>query len=116
MTFGDIHIAIGWIGENGSRLRERAGRIPAHARRAERQEHFSFGAELDDDAALAGVVRIFRALLFAWRSGVGHPDVAQAIDMNAVRPHEHSAAKAADLFSRLIEMVNWIRIGPEASW
>src|SRR6516165_7116804 len=41
---------------------------------------------------------------------------ALPINVNAVRPHEHSAAKASDLFARFIEMMDRIGGGPKATW
>src|SRR6185369_4859116 len=46
------------------------------------------------------------------RPRVAHPDVAVAIDMDAVRPHEHAAAEAPDFLALIVEQMD--RVGLSA--
>src|SRR5687768_2023208 len=68
---------------------EDVGAAPETPRLAERQEHLAVGAELDNLMTLAGYA--VDAV-----GGVGDPDVAVAIDVDAMRRHEHPGAKAGD--------------------
>ena len=81
----------------------------------ERHQHLAFGTELDDDAALLVFARKLLELVGGRHARVGHPDVSVPIDMDAVRPHEHAAAKAPDLLARFIEMVDRIGLGAETA-
>ena len=47
--------------------------------------------------------------------GVGDPHIAVAIDMDAMRPDEQAAAKAADLLPGLIKKVDRVRFCAEAA-
>ena len=47
-------------------------------------------------------------------ASVGHPHVAVSIDVDAVWPHEHAAAKAPDLFPCLVEEMDRVCLGAEA--
>ena len=87
VTVGHEHVARGRhddVARRGEVVRTAA----FNARCSKRQQHLAGGAELDDDVAP----------LVALRNAVGghrfgHPDVAFAIDVEAVRPDEHAAAK-----------------------
>src|SRR5207249_10761630 len=46
---------------------------------------------------------------------VGHPDIAVAIDMDAMRPYEHAAAEAPHFLALLIEQVDRIGLGAETA-
>ena len=61
------------------------GAASGHAGRPEPHQHFAIGRQLDDLVP-------FRSVLARLR--VGHPDVAVAIDVQAVRKHEQSLADA----------------------
>ena len=82
------------VGRVGQRLR----RVAPHARLAKRHQHLAFGAELHHGAALVAFAGKLLELLGARRPRVGHPDVAVAIDVDAVRPHEHPAPKLLSSF------------------
>ena len=103
------------VGEDVARLGQRLRRISFHARLSERHQHLALRAELDDDAALLVFARKFLQLLGGRHARVGDPDIAVAIDMDAVRPDEHAAAEAFDLLARLVEMMNRIGLGAETS-
>src|SRR6185436_8356796 len=46
----------------------------------------------------------------------GDPHVTIAVHVNAVRPHEHPAAEAADLLAGAVEVVHRVGLGAEAPW
>ena len=83
---------------------ELAGAGTGLTRDAERHQHFAFGTELDYLVAFGA---FFVAL------GVGYPDVAFVIDMDAMGQYEqsgaetgqHFAGKAVDLENRIDEIV-----------
>ena len=115
VALGDVDVAVARIGHDVGRVGQRFGRIAPHARLPERHQDLAVGAELDDDASLVAFAGKLRELVGARGSRVGHPHVAVAIDMDAVRPHEHPAAKAPDLLARLIEMVDRVRVRAETA-
>ena len=67
--------------------------IAGDAGLAERHEHFAVGAELEHLLALAGSAH-----------AVGHPDIADAVDMQAVWQNEHAGAKAFHQLAGRIEL------------
>jgi hypothetical protein len=71
---------------------------------AQRHQHLAGRTELDHD--LAALVPLRRPV---HRHRVGHPDVALAIDIDAVRPDEHAAAKAGHDLAVRAELHN--RVG-----
>src|SRR5689334_1896186 len=81
------------------RLIERIGgaRIAGDAWLAQRHQHLAVLAELDDGLALA-----------ALRNRVGDPDVAVAIDMEAVRIVHHAAAELDLHVAVGVELHDWI--------
>src|SRR5580765_5797696 len=97
MTLGDVNVAVGRVGGDVVRLAQRVRRISLHARFAERHQHLALWAELDDNVPLLVLARILLQLVGARYARVSHPHVALALDMDAVRPYEHAAAKAPDL-------------------
>ena len=115
MALGDVHVAIARIGHDVGGVGQRFGRISAHARLSQRHQDLAFGTELDDNASLVLFAGKLLELVGARRSRVGHPHIPVAIDMDAMRPDEHPAAKAPDLLARLIEMVDRVRLGAEAA-
>ena len=74
------------------------GAAAGDARLAERHQHLAVRAELDDLLALCRPCCL----------RVGHPDVAVAVDVQAVRKHEQPCADALHgLAGREIEPVEW---------
>ena len=115
VALGHVDVAIARIGHDVGRIGQRVGRISPHARLAQRHQDLAVGAELDDDASLVAFAGKLLELVRARRARVGHPHIAVAIDVDAVRPHEHPAAKAPDLLPRLVEMVDRVRLGAETA-
>src|SRR5262249_41124752 len=115
MALGHVNVAVAGVGDDVGWLGQGVRWISAHARLSQRHEHFAFRAELDDDAPLRDLSGKFREIVRARYTGVGHPHVAVAVHMDAVRPYEHSAAKAPDLLPGFVEMVNWICLGAETA-
>ena len=115
MALGHVHIAVAWIGDDVVGLGQRFGGISFHAGGAQRHQHLAVGTELDDDAAFFFFARKFRALLRAPHARVGHPYVAVAVDVDAVRPHEHARAEAAHFFSALVEEMDRVDLGAETA-
>ena len=111
----DVDVAIRRVGHDVGRIGQGFGRISPHARFPERHQDLAFGTELDDHASLVAFSGKLLELLRARRSRVRHPHISISIDMDAVRPHEHPAAKAPDLLPRLIEMVDRVRFGAETA-
>src|SRR5262249_21225995 len=105
VAFGDIDVTIARVRDDVGWVRQRFGRISSHARFTKGKKHFTLGTEFDDHASF---------VLFC--ASIGHPNIPIPINVNAMRPYEHSAAKASDLFAGFVEMVNRIRIGPKAAW
>src|SRR5262249_49492510 len=87
-----------------------------HARLAERHQHLAVGTEFDDDASLLVFAREFLELVGARHPCVGHPHIAVAVDMDAVRPPEHTAAKAPDFLTRRGEHTPRVCHGAETAW
>ncbi len=97
MAVGDEDVAIR-RGHDVARLLEMIGAAARHAGGSESQQHAPVGAELHDLLA-------FRPVLAA--GGIGDPDVAISIDMQAVREHEESGADAfRGLARRKVEQMN----------
>ena len=115
VAFRDEDVAVR-IGDHVIRLIERRGirRLAGHvaAGLAERQQHLAIGAELDHLVAdhLGRHRRQRRISGLAGPAGrqvaltVGHPDVAVAIDVDAVREDEHALAEARDHLAALVEL------------
>ena len=99
MAFRHVNVAVARIGDDVGRVGQRVRRISPHARSAQRHQHLAIGTELDDDASLVVFSRKLLELVGGRDARVGHPHVSVSIDMDAVRPHEHAAAKAPDLLS-----------------
>src|SRR5262245_41030299 len=87
MTIRDKHIADG-RNRNVARRREMIRTASLLSGRAERHQHLSVRAELDDD--LATLVAFRRAVR---GHGIGDPHVALRVDGEPVRPDEHAAAE-----------------------
>src|SRR2546425_8992331 len=79
---------------------------PGLTGRAERRQHLSVWAELDDD--LSALVA-FRGSVLGDR--IGDPDVAVAVDVEPVRPDEHAAAEALHHFAVGTELEDRIGLG-----
>ena len=92
VAVGDIDVAVG-RDRDVARPIERVLAVAGHAGLAERHQDLAVRAELDDDSALA----VLAAL-------VGHPDVALAVDAEAMREVEHAAAEALHEFAGRIEL------------
>jgi len=92
------------------------GRISLNSRSAQSHEDLAFRTELDDNASF--LVFSGKVLEVAGARGarVGHPHIALSIDMDAMRPYEHLAAKAPDLFPGIIEQVDRVCFCAEAAW
>ena len=95
-----VDVAVARIGHDVSRIGQRFGRISPHARLPERQQDLAFRTELHDDASLVAFAGKLLEIVGARGSCVGHPHVSISIDVDAMRPHEHPAAKAPDLLAR----------------
>src|SRR5215813_1811685 len=99
VTLGHVNVAVGRVGDDVGRLGQGFRRISRHARLAQRHQDLTFGTELDDHASLRLLSGKLRKRVGARHTCVGHPHVAVSVDMNAMRPHEHAAAKAPDLLA-----------------
>ena len=97
MALGHVDVTIARVGHDVSRVGQGFGRISPHARFPQRHQDLAFGTELDDHASLLVFSGKLLELVGARGSCVGHPHISVAIDMDAMRPHEHPAAKAPDL-------------------
>src|SRR5215510_6041401 len=115
VALGDVNIAVLRIGDDVVRVGQRLRRIAAHARLAERQQHLAVGTELDDNAALLILTRELLQLIGRRRPRVGHPDIAVAVDMDAMRPYEHAAAEAPDFLALIVEQVDRVGLGAETA-
>ena len=115
MTLGHVDVAIAGVGDDGVRIGQSVRRISPHARRPQCHQHLAFGTELDDDASLLVLARKLLELVGARHARVRHPHVSVAIDMDAVRPHEHSAAEAPDLLARRVEKMDRVGLGAETA-
>src|SRR5262249_27693861 len=71
---------------------------------------------LDDDASLALFPGKFLQLIGACGSRICHPHIAAAIHMNAVRPREHTGAKAADLFTGPVKIMDRGHFAADTTW
>ena len=115
MAFCHVNVTVPRVGHDISRVGQGFGRISPHAGFPQRHEDLAFRTELDDHASLALFLGRLLEVVRRRGSRVGHPHISISIDMDAVRPHEHPAAKAPDLLARLIEFVDWIRFGTETT-
>ena len=114
VTFCDVHIA-SRSGEHVGRIGQGLRRVSRHAGFPESHKHFSLRAELDDDASLIFFVWKHLELLRRGASCVGHPDISIGVDMNAVRPHEHIAAKTCEPVTGLIELLDRVHFSTDAA-
>ena len=93
VAVGDEHLT-GGIGHDTRRRSEMDLVVAGDSRFAQRHQHLAIRAELADD--VPGFDAGFRrGGDRRFRRRVGHPDVGLSIDVHAVRPDEHPAAKAA---------------------
>src|SRR6185295_1263114 len=115
VALGDVNIAILWVGHDVVWIGQRLRRIAAHARLAECHQHLAVRTELDDGTALLVLARELLQLIGRRRPRVGHPDIALAIDMDAVRPHEHATAEASDLLPLIVEQMDRVGLGAETA-
>lgn len=76
---------------------------------AEHHQHFAGGAELDDLMA-SGVA----AGDASAGGGIGDPDIALGVDVDAVGPDEHAAAEALDHDAVGVELEHGVEIGIHA--
>ena len=97
MALCHVHVTIRRVGHDVSRVGQGFRRISPHAGFPQRHEDLAFGAELDDHASLVFFSGKLVEVVRARGSRVRHPHISIAIDMDAMRPHEHPAAKALDL-------------------
>ena len=104
-----------WPGHHGGRVGEGFGRISADARLPQRHQDLAFGTELDDHASLLVFAGKFLEVFGGRGPGVGDPHIAVAIDMDAMRPDEQAAAKAADLLPGLIKKVDRVSFCAKAA-
>src|SRR5262245_32569749 len=116
MALRNVYIAVARVGDNVVRFGQRVRRISLHAGFAQRHQHLAIGTELDDNAALLVFTRKLDAFFGCRNASVGHPDVSISIDVDAVWPHEHAAAKAPDLLPCIVEEMNRVCLGAEAAW
>ncbi len=115
VALSHVNVATARIGYDVGRIGQRFGWISSDARFPQGHEDLAFGVELDDHASLVAFARKLGELLRARRACVGHPHISIAVDVDAVRPHEHPSAKAPDLLPRLIELVNGVGLRPETT-
>ena len=90
VAVGDEDVAVG-RGHHVGRLVEMRRAAAGDAGRAEPHQHLAVGRQLDD-------LMPFRAVLARLR--VGHPDVAVAIDVQAVRKHEQALRRCSSSAGR----------------
>ena len=110
-----VDVTVPQVRHDVGRVGQRVGRIASDARRPQCHQHVAVRAELDDHTSLVAFSGKRLKLVGACRSCVGHPHVAVSIDMDAMRPDEHPRPEASDLLSRLVEQVNGVRVGTDAS-
>ena len=92
-----VNVSILRVGHDISRVSQGVGRISPDAGFPQRHEDLAFGTELDDHASLVLFLRRLLEVVRGRGPRVGHPHISISIDMDAMRPHEHSPAKAPDL-------------------
>jgi hypothetical protein len=80
-------------------VQELPGTVSSHAGRSERQQDLALRTELDHLVALAVSVPVPAVGAF----GVGHPDVAIPVHMDAVRKEEHPRTEALDELASVVE-------------
>src|SRR5512134_1424281 len=102
MAVGDEDVTVRGDDDIGGLIEEiRTG--PRHASLAERHQDLARWTELEHLMPFAG-----RA------AGVGHPEVAVAIDGRAVREHEHVLAERREQLSVLVVFEDWRLAAPGA--
>src|SRR5207237_173047 len=116
MALCNVHVTVSGIRHDVCRVSQSFGRISSHTRFPERHQNLAFRVELDDNASLLVFSRRCLQLLGARSARVGYPHISISIDMDAMRPHEHPAAKAPDLLPGLIEVVDRVGFGAETAW
>src|SRR5215472_10757904 len=94
VSVGDEDVAIGRDQDVGRPI-EGLGPFARDPRLAQRHQHLSIGAELDDRVALAVAA-----------SAVGHPDVAIPVREQAVRPIDHAGTEARHQLARGVELLD----------
>jgi len=94
VSVGDEDVAIGRDQDIGRPI-EGLGPLARDSGLAQRHQHLSIGAELDDRVALAVAA-----------SAVGHPNVAIPIREQAVRPIDHAGAEACHQLARGVELLD----------
>src|SRR5262249_16773182 len=99
MAFGHVYVASALVGDDIRRVCQCLWRISPHAGFSKRHEDLALRAEFDDDAAFVLLSGELFEVICTGGSRVGDPHIAVSIHMDAMRPHEHPAAKAADLFT-----------------
>src|SRR5262245_43975661 len=104
VTIGNEDVAA-WCDRNIAGRVEMIRSAAGFSGRAECHQHFPFGTERDhlmpSLVALGDPVRGDR---------VRHPDVAVLVDVKAMRPDEHAAAKTPDDVSVVIEQIDRVRL------
>src|SRR5262249_892998 len=116
MALRNVYIAVPRVGDDVVRLGQRVRWISLHPRSAQCHEHLAVGTELDNNAALLVFTRKLAAFFGCRNASVGHPHVSISIDVDAVWPDEHAAAKAPDLLPGLVEELDWVCLGAETAW
>src|ERR1700680_2514658 len=96
VALGNVDVTIGRVGHHVRRVGQGFGRVSPHARLPQRHQDLAFGTELDDNASLLVFSGKVLEVVGARGSRVGHPHISLSIDMDAMRPHEHPAAKTPD--------------------
>ena len=96
------------------RLGEVRGRVARLTRGAEDEQHLALRAELDDRVPLACSVGKALQLPGVRRAGVGHPDVAFAVDVHPVGPQDQPCAEALHHVAVRIQLDDRIRVGAGA--
>jgi hypothetical protein len=74
-----------------------------------------FGTELDNNATLLVFTRKLDAFFGCRNASIGHPHVSISIDVDAMWPDKHTAAKAPDLLPSLVEEMDRVCFGAEAA-
>ena len=98
VSVGDEDVAVRRDDDGGRRV-EVSGPLPGDAGLAERQQQLAVGAELEHLWPLPSLAE-----------AVGHPDVAVAVDVNAVREQQHSGAEALHQLAGRIELEDRVEL------
>src|SRR6185295_17243962 len=109
VAVADEDVAVGRHEHRGGNV-ERIAALAGDTRRPERHQQLPVGTELEDLVSFSVPARILPVGAFA----VGDPDVAVAVDVNAVRPHEHARAEALDESSCRVEFLDRRDVGADA--